>query len=60
MLLTAKIPHWAITSLIVALVVGFVLFAFASSSARRHHRPAIDELGPVRQLVVRARVRGSR
>jgi uncharacterized protein (TIRG00374 family) len=54
-LLTAKIPHWAITSLIVACVVGFVLFAFALLGARRHHRPVLNELGPVRQLVSRAR-----
>jgi uncharacterized protein (TIRG00374 family) len=55
-LLTAKIPHWAITSLIVVVAVGFVLFAFALAGARRRHRPVLDELGPIRQLASRARV----
>ena len=32
---TAKIPHWAVTSLIIVLVVGVVLFAFAVVSAKR-------------------------
>lgn len=54
-LLTAKIPHWAITSLIAVVSVGLALFAFALVSARRHHRPALDGVGAVRRLVAMAR-----
>ncbi len=53
-LLAAKVPHWAITSLLLVLAVGFGLFAFALVSARRHHDP-IDGLGTVRKLIARAR-----
>lgn len=54
-LLTAKIPHWAITSLAVIVSVGFVVLTFAIASARSHHRSALDELGRVRGLLVRIR-----
>jgi uncharacterized protein (TIRG00374 family) len=54
-LLTAKIPHWALTSLIVIVVVGFGLLTFAIASARSHHRSTFDELGPVRALIGRMR-----
>jgi uncharacterized membrane protein YbhN (UPF0104 family) len=54
-LLTAKIPHWAITSLIVVGAVGFGLFAFAFASARQHQKSVIDEVGPLRRLVTMAR-----
>jgi uncharacterized membrane protein YbhN (UPF0104 family) len=53
-LLAAKVPHWAITSLLAVLALGFGLFMFAVASARRHH-DAIDGLGTVRKLVARAR-----
>jgi uncharacterized membrane protein YbhN (UPF0104 family) len=53
-LLAAKVPHWAITSLIVVLAIGSGLFAFAWASARRHHE-GVDSLGTVRKLVARAR-----
>jgi glycosyltransferase 2 family protein len=53
-LATAKIPQWAVTSLVVAVGVGLLLFAVALVSARRHHRP-VDGLGLVRQLVTMAR-----
>ena len=49
--LTAKIPHWAISSLIVVGTIGFGLFTFAFASARRHNQSVIEELGPVRRLV---------
>src|SRR5439155_6845450 len=52
---TAKIPHWALTSLLAFLAVGFGLFAFALASARRHHRSMIEEAGRVRRLVTMAR-----
>jgi uncharacterized protein (TIRG00374 family) len=54
-LLTARIPHWAITSLTAAVGVGIGLFTFALASARRHHREPLSGLGPVRQLVTMAR-----
>jgi len=54
-LLTAKIPHWALTSLTIAVVVAFALFAFALASARRHHRSVLEEAGRVRRLVTMAR-----
>jgi uncharacterized membrane protein YbhN (UPF0104 family) len=54
-LLTAKVPHWAYTSLEIVLGVGFALFAFGVASARRHSRPVLDELGRVRRLVTMAR-----
>src|SRR6266545_6668128 len=40
---TAKIPHWALTGLLVFVAVGFGLFAFALASARRHHRSVLEE-----------------
>jgi len=54
-LLTAKIPHWALTSLTIAIVVAFGLFAFALASARRHNRSMLEEAGRVRRLVTMAR-----
>jgi glycosyltransferase 2 family protein len=56
-LLTAKIPHWAITSLIVVGAIGFGLFAFAFASARRHNQSVLDEAGagPIKRLVTMAR-----
>jgi glycosyltransferase 2 family protein len=53
-LATAKIPHWAITSLVVVGVIGFGLFAFAFASARRHHQSVVEEVGPVKRLVTMA------
>jgi glycosyltransferase 2 family protein len=54
-LATAKIPHWALTSLTLFVAIGFGLFAFAVASARRHHRPVLAEAGQVRRLVTMAR-----
>jgi uncharacterized protein (TIRG00374 family) len=54
-LATAKIPHWAITSMLIALGIGMLLFAFAMLSARRHHRTTMDELGTLRTLLTQAR-----
>jgi glycosyltransferase 2 family protein len=53
--LTAKIPHWALTSLTIFVVVGFGLFAFALASARRHHRSVLEEAGRAKRLVTMAR-----
>ncbi len=54
-LLTAEIPHWALTSLTVFAAAGFGLFAFALASARRRHRSVLEEVSPVRRLVTMAR-----
>jgi uncharacterized protein (TIRG00374 family) len=52
---TAKIPDWAITSLVFVATVGGVLFGFALVSARRHQRSMLDEAGPIKRLVTMAR-----
>jgi uncharacterized protein (TIRG00374 family) len=55
-LFTAKIPHWAISSLLIVGAIGFGLFAFAFMSARRHNQSMLDEAGgPIRRLVTMAR-----
>jgi uncharacterized protein (TIRG00374 family) len=54
-LLTARIPAWAITSLEIFVGIGAALFAFAFASARIRHRSALEELGVVRRLVVMGR-----
>jgi uncharacterized membrane protein YbhN (UPF0104 family) len=54
-LATAKIPHWALTSLMIFAAVGFGIFAFALASARGHHRSVLEEAGRVRRLVTLAR-----
>ena len=54
-LLTAKIPHWAVTSLIIFGLVGFVLlmigFLLARSGGGRVH----DGMGSLRALLIMAR-----
>jgi glycosyltransferase 2 family protein len=54
-LATAKIPHWALTSLTIFAVAGFGIFAFALASARGHHRSVLEEAGRVRRLLTMAR-----
>jgi uncharacterized membrane protein YbhN (UPF0104 family) len=54
-LVTAKIPHWALTSLMFFLAIGFGLFAFAFAGARRRQRSVLDEPGQFRRLVTMAR-----
>ena len=54
-LATAKLPHWALTSLMAAVAVGFALLTFGVASARRHQRSVLDELGPIRRVVMMAR-----
>ena len=41
-LATAKIPHWAVTSLVIVSVVGIVLFLGAILLAHAAHRPALE------------------
>ena len=55
-LLTAKIPGWALTSIALVLALGAALFIVAMVLARRAHRDALEGLGPVRQLIARARL----
>lgn len=54
-LATAKIPHWAITSLIAVVSVGAALFVLAFVSARKHHRSVLEEAGTLKRLVLMAR-----
>ena len=54
-LTTAKIPHWALTSLTIFIAVGFGLFAFALATARRQHRTVLEGASQVRRLVTMAR-----
>ncbi|MEP6909317.1 MAG: lysylphosphatidylglycerol synthase transmembrane domain-containing protein [Actinomycetota bacterium] len=54
-LTTAKIPHWALTSLTIFAVVAFGVFAFALATARGHHGSVLDGAGRVRRLLTMAR-----
>jgi len=54
-LLTAKIPDWALTSIVIAMVVGVGLLLTGFVLARRGHRREMEELGRIRALLVRAR-----
>ena len=56
-LLTAKIPHWAVTSLVLFGLVGIALLAVAMLSARHRdqRRPSLDDAGSVRRVVTMAR-----
>jgi uncharacterized protein (TIRG00374 family) len=48
---TAKIPAWAITSLLVFVGVGAALFTFAFASARRPNQSVLDGVGAARRIV---------
>ena len=54
---TAKIPHWAVTSLAIVAVVGALLFTAAVVSAKRggRRRPSLEGARPLRRLLVMAR-----
>jgi uncharacterized protein (TIRG00374 family) len=55
-LLTAHIPDWAVTSLIVVVVAGVILFTVAVLGARSDHFAGFEEgLGAVRKVVRLAR-----
>ncbi len=57
-LLTAEVPHWAVTALLIVVAVGFTLFTVAWMSARQHQRSVAHDLqavGTVRHLVGMAR-----
>ena len=53
-LLTAKLPGWALTSIAFVLAVGIVLFLTGVALARRQ-RIDLEGLGQVRQLIARGR-----
>ena len=55
-LLTAKIPGWALTSIALVLAIGLTLFVITLALARRAQRDALDGLGPLRTLLARARL----
>jgi uncharacterized protein (TIRG00374 family) len=50
-LLTAKLPHWAVTSLWIAFVIGFGLLTFAVVSAKRQQKDMAGEHGTIRMLL---------
>ena len=55
-LLTARIPHWAASALVILGLVGIALLAVAVLSARRTGDPThIDSLGTIRRLLTMAR-----
>jgi len=54
-LATAKIPHWAVTSLVVVSALGGLLLTAAVIGARRRHQPVLDSARPVRRLFAMAR-----
>ena len=54
-IVTAKIPSWAITSLVLFVGVGSLLFTFAFVSARRPHVAKVDHMGGARRIVTMAR-----
>ena len=54
-LATARIPHWAITSLILVAAIGAILFAFALVGARLDRRPLVAGAGPARRVFAMGR-----
>ena len=54
-LVTAKIPAWATSSLVAFVAAGIALFAFAFASAKMHQRTRVDGLGAVRRVLTMAR-----
>jgi uncharacterized membrane protein YbhN (UPF0104 family) len=52
---TARIPHWAVTSLVIVSALGGLLFTAAVISARRRHRPTLEGARPVRRVLAMAR-----
>jgi uncharacterized protein (TIRG00374 family) len=53
---TARIPHWALTSLVLFVGIGAALFAFAMAGAKRHQRTRLaDADRQLHRLVTMAR-----
>ena len=55
-LVTAKVPAWATTSLMIVVGVGVVLMAFGIAVARRHHVQHLDELSSWKRVIANARI----
>jgi uncharacterized membrane protein YbhN (UPF0104 family) len=51
----ARIPPWAVTSLVIVVALGAILLGIAMLAARRHTIDVGRELGRIRSLVVMAR-----
>jgi uncharacterized protein (TIRG00374 family) len=54
-LMQARIPPWAVTSLVIVVALGAILLGIAILAARRHTIDVGRELGRIRSLVVMAR-----
>jgi uncharacterized membrane protein YbhN (UPF0104 family) len=54
-LLTARIPHWALTSIAIAAALGGILLVVALITSRLR-KPVVDELSRLRRLLAMARV----
>jgi uncharacterized membrane protein YbhN (UPF0104 family) len=54
-LLTAKIPHWAITALVIAAGIALLLIAAALAGSRLR-RPVLEELSTIRRVLAMARL----
>lgn len=54
-LVTAKVPAWAITILLAVVGLGVGLFTFSIVSARTHHGSRLDGTGAVRRVLEMAR-----
>jgi len=54
-LLTARIPHWAVTSLVIFGLVGLALFTVGLLTARSSHGRVHDGMGSMRRLLTMAR-----
>ena len=54
-MMQARIPAWAVTSLVIVVALGAVLLGIAFMAARRHTIHVGRELGRIRELVVMAR-----
>jgi uncharacterized protein (TIRG00374 family) len=55
-LITAKIPGWAFTSLAVLVSIGIGLLLFAFASARHYGRTRLEGMGTVRRIVTMGRL----
>lgn len=49
--MTARIPHWALTGVVIAVGAGLVLFVFAVAGSRMQRRPLPDAGGALRRLI---------
>ncbi len=52
---TAKVPHWAVTSLVIVSAAGTMLFMAGVAGARRRHQTSLDDAHPARRLLAMAR-----